>query len=331
VTANAGEIELVSEEGVGTTVRVQLQAADPEIRTSEAFTESTAAMLEVAVLERPPPLVAEELDSAADSETSRVARVLVIEDNPDLCRHVEQVLGGDFSCQFAHDGETGLELGIETVPDVVICDVMLPKMNGFEVARQLKQDDRTCHIPVVLLTARADEESRVLGLRSLADDYVTKPFSESELRERVERLLAVREILRQRYSQYANAASVEAASAALSARDRRFIERAEHALEKHHSDADLSLAQLASLLAMSERQLQRKLKAVTNVTPREYVRNFRLAKALHMLETGERASDVAFAVGFTSQSYFTSCFKARFGVTPTEVRLRADRQRPEPS
>ena len=215
------------------------------------------------------------------------------------------------------------------MPEVVICDVVLPKLNGFDVARQLKHDDRTCHIPIVLLTARADEESRLTGLRSLADDYVTKPFSEAELRERVERLLAVRELLRQRYSQQAQEGGVEHAISALSARDRRFIERAEQALRQHHNDPELSLPRLASMLAMSDRQLQRKLKAVTNATPREYIRNYRLTQAMRLLAEGERASDVAFSVGFTSQSYFTTCFKARFGITPTEVRDRAaNRQKP---
>ncbi len=212
-------------------------------------------------------------------------------------------------------------MGIESIPDVIICDVMLPKMNGFEIVRHLKQDDRTCHIPVILLTARADEESRISGLQTLADDYLTKPFSEAELKQRIENLLAVRELLRERFGrQLDKQDEAESELDALGDRDRRFIERAERALAERSADADFSLGEFANLLAMSERQLQRKLKALTGRTPREYLRNFRLDRARSLLKSGERVGEIAFQVGFTSQAYFASCFKARFGRTPSQVR-----------
>ena len=196
------------------------------------------------------------------------------------------------------------------------------------MVRQLKQDDRTCHIPVILLTARADEESRLAGLRTLADDYVTKPFSESELLQRVETLLSIREILRQRYAQQLHGRTQEPLPE-LGERDRRFLDRAGKALDENYLIPEFSPAQLASLLAMSERQLQRKFKALTNNTPREYIRSFRLNQAMSLLEAGQRVSDVAFDVGFTSQSYFASCFRAQFGMTPSQVRHHSDEQRVE--
>ena len=328
VSANRGEIDLVSEEGAGTTVRVRLPEAEASAATGRSGAGSNDAALEVAVLGAPTPHGPVSISDDSDDSSPGASRALIVEDNPDLCRHLEQVLGSDFRCQSANDGRTGLELAIETVPDVIICDVMLPKLNGFEVVRQLKQDDRTCHIPMILLTARADEESRLSGLRTLADDYVTKPFSEAELHQRVDRLLAIREILRQRYGrQLQGDGDAAQALSELGARDRRFLERLEQALDRRFSDTELSLGELAGLLAMSERQLQRKLKAVTDTTPREYLRDYRLKRALPMVEDGEPVSAVAFAVGFTSQSYFASCFKARFGMTPSEARSRGGQTR----
>jgi DNA-binding response OmpR family regulator/nitrogen-specific signal transduction histidine kinase len=322
VTANRGDIGLVSENGSGTTVRVRLREAAP-LEAADVAKPSATAALEVAALELPPAVVPSESEDAGSAANGGVARALIVEDNQDLCRHLEKVLGREFRCDFANDGSSGIERAIETVPDVIICDVMLPSVNGFEVVRQLKHDDRTCHVPIILLTARADEESRLAGLGVLADDYVTKPFSEPELRQRVDRLLAIREILRQRYGRHAG--DIEKLKAELGARDRRFVEKVEQVLDRHHTNAEFSLPEFASHLAMSERQLQRKLKALMNTTPRDHVRDYRLRKALRMIEAGERVSAVAFAVGFTSQSYFTSCFRAQFGMTPSEARARAEK------
>jgi DNA-binding response OmpR family regulator len=245
--------------------------------------------------------------------------VLVIEDNQDLCRHFKEVLGDSMHCDFAHDGKSGLDFAVESVPDMIICDVMLPKLNGYEVTRQLKQDDRTCHIPVILVTARADEESRLRGLRTLADDYITKPFSEAELRQRVDTLLAVREILRQRYSKALDQPGLTDPIATMSQRDQNFMGRVGKTLDQRFSDPEFSTSEFASCVAMSERQLQRKLKALMNYTPREYLRHYRLQEGAKMLQAGASVADAAYSVGFLSLSYFAKCFRAQFGITPSEV------------
>ena len=196
---------------------------------------------------------------------------------------------------------------------------MLPRINGFEVTRQLKHDDRTCHIPIIMLTARVDEQSRIEGFKTLADDYLAKPFSEIELRQRVETLLAVREILRNRFSKQLDSEGLEAFKGSLTEHDRRFLERVEKVLEQEFSDSDFSTARFANGVAMSERQLQRKLKAIMNHSPNEHLRNFRLKKAMKLLETGSSVADAAYSVGFVSLSYFASCFKARFGLAPSQV------------
>jgi CheY-like chemotaxis protein len=254
--------------------------------------------------------------SAADDAMSNL---LIIEDNVDLCKHLQAVFAGHLHCDFAHDGQSGIEKAVEIIPDAIICDVMLPRINGFEVTRQLKQDDRTCHIPVIMLTARVDEDSRIKGLKTLADDYLAKPFSEAELRQRVDTLLAVREILRDRFSKEIDRSGLDPFKASLTEHDRRFIERVEKVLEQDYSEPDFSTSQFANGVAMSERQLQRKLKAIMNYSPREYLRNFRLKKAMKLLESGSSVADAAYSAGFTSLSYFAKCFKAQFGLTPSQV------------
>jgi len=318
--ANNSTVSLDSIAGEGTTVRVLMPAA-PAQPAAAAVRSPDAVLLEIESIK---PLVepAPEIVPIADVTGTRI---LIIEDSKDLATYIAGVLGSEFSCQLASDGETGLRIGLETIPDVVVCDLMLPKLNGLEVVRQLKQDDRTCHVPVILLTARADEESRLSGLRALADDYLTKPFSEAELRQRIDNLLAIRELLRQRYGQRLLADGEHESEELLTERDRRFIDRCNAVLGAHFSDPEFSLGNLANEVAMSERQLQRKLKALTDHTPREYIRNFRLNKALELLRDGERIGQIAFDVGFTSQAYFTSCFRARFGASPTQYFKRRHR------
>lgn len=317
VIANGGELEMSSEEGVGTTFTVRLPAAQPVTLPKESARGLELAEREVAIISATPKIESNERVEAGD-----VPRVLVIEDNQDLCQHLNDVLGGGMCCDFANDGRSGLDMAVDSVPDIIVCDVMLPKINGYDVTRQLKQDDRTCHIPIILLTARADEESRIRGLRTLADDYITKPFSEAELRQRVDSLLAVREILRQQYSKDQGHLGLAGPVATLSQRDERFMARVETTLSQRFPDPEFSTSEFASSVAMSERQLQRKLRALTNHTPREYLRDYRLRAGATMLQDGASVADTAYSVGFQSLSYFAKCFKAKFGVTPSDVRSR---------
>jgi signal transduction histidine kinase/DNA-binding response OmpR family regulator len=315
VEATGGRIELVSAPGSGTMFSVWFElceAADPSSLAEEDDSSSVAELEAASLLE-------DEIDVISDREGGTMPTAVVIEDNRDLCWHIGEVMGDLLHCEFAHDGEAGVEMVVDLVPDIVLCDVALPRLNGFEVTRQLKMDERTSHIPLILLTARSDEESRLRGLQALADEYVTKPFSEAELKQRVETLLAIREILRQQFGREAPSISSGVLPANIGSRDRRFLERVREAVAVHFADPEFSMNELAELVAMSERQLQRKLKAITNVTPREYLRTYRLEQALALLKAGESAGVVAFAVGFSSHSYFSTCFKAQYGVTPGQA------------
>jgi CheY-like chemotaxis protein len=248
------------------------------------------------------------------------ATVLVIEDNDDMRAYLGELLAPRYHCLLAADGEQGLRLATEESPDLVVSDVMLPGQDGYQVCRALKSDERTSHIPVILLTALDGEQDKLKGLRERADDYLTKPFDEDEVKRRIQNLLEIRNLLQRRYARELR--FDQHPPAELNERDQRFLAKLSSATAVRHGDPEFGPPLLARALAVSERQLQRKLKALTGLTPAEFVRGYRLQQALERLQAGERPSEVAYAVGFGSQAYFSTCFKAQFGYTPGEARER---------
>jgi CheY-like chemotaxis protein len=251
------------------------------------------------------------------SESPKEASVLVIEDNPDMRDYLGQVLGRAYQLAFAADGDAGLEAAFKDVPDLVVCDIMLPGKDGYEICHTLKTDDRTSHIPVILLTALEGREDRLKGLAEKADDYLVKPFDEAELMQRIANLLALRALLQRRF---ARDLRFEAPLADLGKRDQAFLQKLARVAAAHHADAEFDVSRMATALAAGERNLQRKLKALLGMSPAEYLREYRLQQAMERLRGGERPGDVAFATGFVSQAHFSKCFRAQFGLSPSEVR-----------
>ncbi len=249
--------------------------------------------------------------------------LLIIEDNPDMRAYLAQLFTREsgYQCDTADDGEKGLAIARERVPDIIICDVMMPGRDGYSVLDALKSDPNTSHIPIVLLTARGDHESRLRGLRALADDYMVKPFDAVELQTRIENLTALRALMRYKFAgsvQDRGSLADVARADDLNEVDRAFLAKLDQVLEARYTDAQLRLADIASALGMSERPLQRKLKALTNYKPSEYLQRFRLGKAGVLLAAGHKPSEVAYDVGFSSHSYFSRCFKAHYNVSPSQ-------------
>jgi signal transduction histidine kinase/ligand-binding sensor domain-containing protein/DNA-binding response OmpR family regulator len=250
-------------------------------------------------------------------------RILVVEDNTDL----REFLAADFSPQYtiltAEDGQTGLEIAIEKIPDLILSDVMMPVMDGFEMCRNLKEDERTSHIPIILLTARSDAESRHEGLRLGADDYVAKPFDVQDLGLRVQNLIEQRRKLAEIYERKIAVLSPEAM--AVSSADERFVVQLRAAIDANLDDPDFKINSLCTEVGMSRSQLHRKLKAVIGKSTSDFVRSHRIRRAATLFDGGYgNVTEVAYAVGFKNLSYFSKSFKETYGVQPSEYLRKND-------
>jgi len=261
---------------------------------------------------------AERKDKSDEDEEvdSTRPQILIIEDSEDVRSHIAEGLGDHYVLKMAENGKIGLGMGTETVPDLVITDLMMPEMDGVELCEKLKTDERTSHIPVIMLTARASVESRLKGLETGADDYITKPFNMDELRIRVNNLIEQRKKLRERFGKDLR---FEPKDIAVTSQDEKFLNRAMEVIDENLGDCDFEVTLLAGEMGMSRMQLFRKLKALTNQTPSEFIRTVRLKRAAHLMEKNfGNIAEITYEVGFNNLSYFAKCFKELYGMLPSE-------------
>lgn len=243
--------------------------------------------------------------------------LLVIEDNDELRAFIKSTLSPSFQVREARDGEEGLALAIEEVPDIIVSDWMMPRMDGVSVCRAIKSHEATNHIPFILLTAKAGIDSRVEGLETGADDYLTKPFDIRELRVRAANLIDQRKKLQAKYAKTVTAVyrSVKVASA-----NDKFLQRLQEVMEQNLADSRFGVEEMAHELGMSRVQLYRKVTALTGKTAVEFLRHYRLERAAELLRQGVgQVAEVAYQVGFDNPSYFTKIFREQFGKLPSEV------------
>jgi signal transduction histidine kinase/DNA-binding response OmpR family regulator len=246
--------------------------------------------------------------------------LLIVEDNADLRTYLKSVLIEKWHILEAANGLDGVLLAREHLPEMVISDVMMPGKNGFELCEALKSDELTAHIPVILLTAKSDQPTKLSGLALGADDYLSKPFDTPELLLRVQNMLEMRRKLRALWQVPGLTHVAPEQQPELSALNRAFMDRLMQVIEQQHTDPDLSVERLAQLMFMSRVQLFRKVKALTGQTVSDLIRDYRLDKAKTMLERGEgRVYEIAERVGFGNEKYFSTAFKARFGITPSQI------------
>jgi DNA-binding response OmpR family regulator len=219
------------------------------------------------------------------------------------------------------DGQDGLEKALRVIPDLIISDVMMPQMDGFALCGKLKTDERTSHIPVILLTARASAESRIAGLETGADDYIAKPFEARELQARVKNLIAQRRKLRERFRKEA---VLQPHALAVTSTDEKFLQKALAVVEARMSDEDFSVEIFGREVGMSRVQLHRKLRAFTDHSAGEFIRILRLNRAAELLaQHGGNVTEVAYQAGFNNLSYFAKCFHQQFGVSPSTYAARS--------
>ena len=242
--------------------------------------------------------------------------VLFIEDNEDMRNYVKRYFDKEYDFQVAKDGQEGFEKAIERIPDIIISDVMMPKMDGLELCRRLKDDRRTRHIPIILLTAKADKASKLSGLGVGADDYISKPFDNEELIIKVKNQLDQLERLREKFIQEF---LLNDRKEKIKSRDDVFLTDLAEVVMDNLDDSTFSVEAMSHQIGLSRSQLFRKLKALTGQVPNEFIRSIRIKKATELLikNTGN-ISEIAYAVGFEDPSYFTKCFSGIYHVAPSD-------------
>jgi len=245
--------------------------------------------------------------------------VLVVEDNDELRTFIRQSIGEDWEVVEAVNGEEGVKKAVQMLPDLVISDLTMPLKDGYALCEELKTNELTAHLPIILLTAKSAMEAKLKGLRTGADDYLTKPFQTEELLARMANLVEQRRKLRQLFAERPVLAEVQQ-EAFLSAQDIDFLRRFKDLLEMHLSDDNLGVEDFAKKMFVSRVQLHRKLKAITNRSATEFIRDFRLERAHAMLLKREGlVGEIALQVGFGNEKYFSTAFKEKFGVSPSQV------------
>ena len=244
--------------------------------------------------------------------------LLVIEDNDAVRQYISSVFDDCFKVITAKDGNEGIAKAFEFIPDIIISDVMMPDLDGFEVTKRLKSDEKTNHIPVILLTAKAGEENKIEGLTAGADDYIEKPFNEQILRLKVDNLLATRQKIKEKILQNTFTSKIPDN---IPGKDVKFFEHLKQVIEKHLKDPEFTADRFAQQMGMSRMQLHRKLKALTGKSTSQFIRIQRLNYAARLLrETEANVSEVAYQAGFNDPGYFNKCFKKQFGKTPLEFK-----------
>lgn len=310
VELHGGVISVTSVKNEGSCFAVKLPLGHTHLKPDELLAPlEESAQLETFPTDVPTP-------ASASIDHSHLPKILIVEDNADLRTYLRNNFNGLYAVQEAGDGEQGFALAVREIPDLVISDLMMPVMDGYQLCKKIKGDEHTSHIPVILLTAKADLPSKIEGLEAGADDYLPKPFDWTELHTRIKNLIDIRKKLQEKFAQQMNVKPTEVT--VLSTED-RFLKKVLAIVESNISNPGFSVEFLAAEAAMSNVQLYRKLKALTNQTPNELIRNFRLERAASLLKQhAGGVAEIAYQVGFNNLSYFAKCFKEKFGVTPSE-------------
>lgn len=322
IDMHRGSVHAESVEGKGTTFVIELPDSQPgydPAKDAPAATQAEKGLVDdnYIATDTTAQEAAERITNAEDFDAERPL-VLIIDDNNGMRAYLRSILQDKYNVSEATNGEQGLEKARREVPKLVVCDVMMPVMDGLEFTKRLKEDTATSHIPVVLLTARSLSEQRKEGYDTCADSYITKPFSGQVLLSRIENLLRSRIMLR---SVFAGDKRETEEEEKLNEADKTFVGRLRTAIQENLGDSDFSVERLGEEIGLSRVQLYRKVKALTGQTAVELLRKARLTKARQLLEKTEKSvSEIAYEVGFTSPSYFNKCFKDEFDINPSSLR-----------
>jgi len=331
VNLHLGKIWVDSEKGKGAVFSVFLPFDNPNgnvnsvnDKETDSVEKETPGKDEVSFVEEDEKSCLENTSEInQNNSNTNIPIVLIVEDNADMRTFIKGYLNDVYHIIEAADGEEGLATAIAEIPDLVISDVMMPKMDGNEMCDKLKTDERTSHIPIIILTAKAGSDSKIEGLEAGADAYLTKPFDGKELLIRVKNLIKQRQKIREFFSNKIASANhsplANLQDSGISSMDQQFIEKAVKVVEENMTNPDFSVEMFGREMALSRVQLHRKLKAIVNQSASTFVRTLRLQRAALLLsKQAGNVTEIAYDVGFNNLSYFAKCFHEKFGVTPSE-------------
>jgi len=323
VELHHGQITVESELDKGTIFTIQLPVSlniendDRNISEGQqAKSEKRETILEDSVGEMMDEHDFDSVERKSSKVIGQSSIILIIEDNPDMRRYIRSHLEKTYTVIEAENGQHGFNIARETIPDLIISDVMMPKMDGIELSKKIKADERTSHIPLILLTARAESDDKITGLQTGADEYMIKPFEAKELQIRIDNLLAQRKKMHNHFLKTYNLQSIELN---ITSADTAFINKLISTIEPHITDTDFSIEQLAREVGFSHTHLVRKLASLTGMSPSLFLRSRRLLRSRQLLDQeAGNVSQVAYECGFNNLSYFSRCFKEQFGQTPSD-------------
>ena len=326
VELHRGNIQVESVDGQGTTFIVSFTMGNKHLRTEEIIEETAIdekrdnSLIEDTI---PEPVRYDEknntgLYSGTELTPGNAEKplVLLVEDSADIRSYIRGFLSEDYRILEAVDGEEGMNKSTNYIPDLIVSDVMMPKMDGFQLCERLKTDERTSHIPIILLTAKAAGEDKIEGLETGADDYIMKPFDAMELKVRIKNLIEQRKKLREHFLKES---SFSLDNKNVTSVDRKFLEKSIKIINDHISDSLFGVELFASELALSRVTLYKKLVALIGEPPGELIKRIRLGKAAELIKKkAGNISEIALEVGFNNPAYFSECFKKQFGVNPSQ-------------
>lgn len=299
-----GQIQVTSQLGIGSEFIVKLPITNLAAKTIPSFSPIVA-------LEAPASMIL----PTTGLEGTNLPIVLIVEDNQEVAQFTASCLKGQYAIQFAENGQIGIEKALELIPDIIISDVMMPLKDGLELCEVIKQDERTSHIPIILLTARTDIEDKIAGLSRGADAYLAKPFHDKELKIRIEQLIQLREKLKERY---AGLALKKPSTDKALKLDDEFVLKVRATIEEHLDDEQFGVEELSKTIFLSRAQVHRKIKALTGKSTGQFIHTVRLHHALQFLQEKDKSiTNIAFDVGYNDPSYFTRMFTREFGQPPS--------------
>jgi signal transduction histidine kinase/ligand-binding sensor domain-containing protein/DNA-binding response OmpR family regulator len=307
-----GQIEVESKEGKGSVFTVTI----PAIQHIQEEIISAAESITIQAEDKP----AEPLE---EERKSKLPLMLIVDDNDDFRKFIGSLFSVNYRILMASDGEEALKTTIEKLPDLIIADVMMPKMDGYELCRQIKQDIRVSHIPIILLTAKAGDENKLRGLEAGADDYIAKPFNMEMLSLKVSQII---ERQRMVHDQFRKKVNINPAGVEITSLDEKFVKKAVALVESNIENADFLVEDLCREMGMSRVHFYKKILSLTDKTPSEFIRFIRLKRAADLLEKSQLfVNEIAYQVGFNDPKYFRKYFKEEFGVSPNEYKKKFDR------